>query len=79
MPTPISIRLNDAVRSELVQAAKESRTALSVFVRDTLTRRARELRQARIRRASEAVAAHVAADPEARAFFADWGTPTTDV
>jgi predicted transcriptional regulator len=76
---PLSIRLDDAVRAELERAAKESGQGLSALVRDALTDRARELRRARIRKASEAVAAHAAADPEARAFFADWGTPTTDV
>ena len=76
---PLSIRLDDAVRAELEQAARETGRGLTALVRDALTELAREHRRARIRKASEAVAAHAAADPEARAFFADWGTPTADV
>lgn len=79
MTMPLSIRLDDAVRAELEQAANETGQALATLVRDVLTERAKELRRARIRKASEAVAAYAAHDPEARAFFADWGTPTTNV
>jgi predicted transcriptional regulator len=79
MTMPLSIRLDDAVRAELEQAAKETGQALATLVRDVLTERAKELRRARIRKASEAVAAYAARDPEVRAFFADWGTPTTNV
>jgi predicted transcriptional regulator len=79
MPMPMSIRLDAAVRAELERAAEETGKSLSVLVRDALTDLAREMRRQRIKKASAAVAAHVAADPEARAFFADWGTPTTDV
>jgi predicted transcriptional regulator len=79
MSMPLSIRLDDAVRAELEMAARESGKGLSTLIRDALTDLATEMRRARIRKASEAVAAHVAADPEARAFFTDWGTPTTDV
>jgi predicted transcriptional regulator len=76
---PLSVRLDDAVRAELERAAKETGRGLSALVRDALTELARETRRARIRKASEAVAAHAAADPEARAFLADWGTPSADV
>jgi hypothetical protein len=76
---PLSIRLAEAVRAELELAAKESGKGLTTLVRDALTDLARETRRARIRKASEAVAAHVATDPEARAFLADWGTPSADV
>jgi predicted transcriptional regulator len=79
MTMPISIRLDDAVRAELEQTAKETGKALATLARDALTDFARELRRARIRAASEVVAAHAARDPAARQFFADWGTPTTDV
>jgi predicted transcriptional regulator len=76
---PLSVRLDDAVRAELERAAKETGKGLTALVRDALTDLARETRRARIRKASEAVAAHVAADPEARAFLTDWGTPSADV
>ena len=79
MSAPMSIRLDDAVRAELEQTAKETGKSLSVVVRDALTEIALEMRNARIRKAAEAVAAHVAANPEARAFFEGWGAPTTDV
>lgn len=79
MPMPMSIRLDDAVRAELELTAKETGKSVSVLVRDALTEAAREMRRARMRKAGEAVAAHVSADPEARAFFEDWGTPTSDV
>ena len=79
MSMPMSVRLDDAVRAELERGAKEAGKPLSALVRDALTDLAREMRLARMRKASEAVATHVAADPEARAFFDDWGTPTTNV
>jgi predicted transcriptional regulator len=79
MSMPISVRLDDAVRAELERAAQEKGKPLSSLVRDALTGLAQEMRRARIRKASEAVAAHAAADPEAQAFLADWGTPNADV
>ena len=76
---PLSIRLDDAVRAELELAAKETGKGLTALVRDALTDLARETRRARIRKASETVAAHVAANPAAREFLTDWGQPSTDV
>lgn len=74
MSMPISVRLDD-VRAELERAAQEKGKPLSSVVRDALTGLAQEIRRARIRKASEAVAAHAAADPKTQAFLADWGTP----
>jgi hypothetical protein len=76
---PISVRLDDAVRAELEWAAQEKGKRLSSLVRDALAGLAQEMRRARTRKASEAVAAHAAVDPKARAFLADWGTPTADI
>jgi predicted transcriptional regulator len=79
MSLPISVRLDDAVHAELERAAQEEGKPLSSLVRDALTGLAQAMRRARIRKASEAVAAHATADPKTQAFLADWGTPTTDV
>jgi predicted transcriptional regulator len=79
MSMPISVRLDDAVRAELEKTAQEEGKPLSALIRDALTDFARDMRRARIRSASAAVAEHAATDPEARAFLTDWGTPTTHV
>ena len=76
---PISVRLDDAVRAELERAAQEKGKPLASLVREALTGLAPEIRRARIRKASAAVATHVVGDPKAQAFLADWGTPTADV
>jgi predicted transcriptional regulator len=79
MSMPISVRLDDAVRAELEQAAQKKGQPLSSLVRDALTDLGQQMRRARIGKASDAVAARAAADPKAQAFLADWGTPTVDV
>jgi predicted transcriptional regulator len=79
MTTPISVRVDAAVRAELEQSAKETGRAVSSLAREALTDLARKIKRTRIRKASEAVAAYASADPEARAFFAEWGTPSADV
>jgi predicted transcriptional regulator len=79
MTMPISVRLDDSVRAELEKTAQEEGKPLAALIRDALTDFAREMRRARIRSASAAVAKHVATDPKARAFLADWGTPTSNV
>jgi predicted transcriptional regulator len=78
MGVPISIRLDDDVRSELEAQARARGVGLATLLRDLATDAAREARRARIREASAAVGAHVATSPEGGAFYADWGTPGAD-
>lgn len=78
MGVPISIRLTDDVRATLETEAASRGVGLATLLRDLATEAARAARQARIRRDSAAVGAHVAASAEARAFYADWGTPHAD-
>jgi hypothetical protein len=40
---------------------------------------AREVRRKRIRAQSAAVARYVAENPDARAFYEDWGAPSSDI
>ena len=75
MGAPISLRLDDEVREELDAAARAQGVGLATLLRDIATQAARELRRARIRAASEKVAAHLATSPEGQAFYAAWGTP----
>jgi GNAT superfamily N-acetyltransferase len=78
MGVPISIRLDDTVRDELEAEARAKGIGLATLLRDLATDAAKAARHARIRRASEAVGAHVAASPEARDFYRSWGTPAHD-
>jgi GNAT superfamily N-acetyltransferase len=78
MGVPISIRLDDDVRDELEAQARAHGIGLATLLRDLATQSARDARKARIREDSAAVGAYVAASPEARAFYEDWGTPGTD-
>ncbi len=79
MGVPISIRLDDWVRTELEAQAQARGVGLSTYLRDVTTEAAREARRARIRADLERVAKYVATSPEAQEFFADWGTPTAHV
>jgi len=76
MGGPVSVRLDDDVRATLEQAARDRGVGLSTFLRDVAADEARRIRRARIRAQSKAVADHVARNPEAQAFFRDWGTPS---
>ena len=76
---PVSVRLDDDVRSELEAQARARGIGLATLLRDLATEAAREARRARIRAASAAIGARVAADPKARAFYEDWGAPSADV
>jgi GNAT superfamily N-acetyltransferase len=78
MGVPISIRLDDDVRDELEAQARARGIGLATLLRDLATEAAREARRARIREASAAVGAHVAASAEGQAFYEEWGTPSTD-
>jgi len=75
---PISIRLDDDVRDELEAQARTRGVGLATLLRDLATKAAQDAIRARIRAASAAVGAHVAASAEARAFYEDWGTPRAD-
>jgi hypothetical protein len=79
MGAPISIRLDDSVRSELEAQAKASGIGLATLLRDLATQAADEAKCARIRAASAAIGECVAASAEARAFYEEIGTPTTSV
>jgi len=79
MGAPVSVRLDDEVRSELEAQARARGIGLATLLRDLASEAAREARRARIRQATEAVGTYVASNPEARAFFEDWGTPSADV
>lgn len=78
MGVPISIRLDDDVRTELEAQARARGIGLATLLRDLATDAAREARRARIRQASAAIGAHVAASPDGHAFYEAWGTPGAD-
>jgi GNAT superfamily N-acetyltransferase len=79
MAAPVSIRLDDDVLGTLDSAAKARGIGLATYLREIATAEARRVRRERIRAQSRAVAAYVAGSPEARQFYADWGTPTSKV
>jgi hypothetical protein len=78
MTAPISIRLDPEVRQTLEAEARQRGIGLASYLRQLAAQAARDVRSARIRAESEAVARHIAADPDARAFVEDWGTPGSD-
>jgi post-segregation antitoxin (ccd killing protein) len=78
MSLPISIRLDDDVREELQEQARARGIGLATLLRDIATKAARDARRARIWQASKAIGHRVAASPEAKAFYGDIGTPTTN-
>jgi hypothetical protein len=75
MSAPISVRLDNDTRDILAAEAKAQGIGLASYLRQLAANAARDVRRARIRAGSAAVARHVAADPEARKFMEDWGTP----
>jgi hypothetical protein len=75
MTTPISIRLDPDVRETLEVEARAQGIGLATYLRELARLAARDVRRARIRAQSEAVAHHIAMDPDARAFADEWGTP----
>lgn len=75
MTTPISIRLDLDVRETLEAEARAHGIGLATYLRDLARQAARDIRRARIRQQSDAVAKHIATDPEARAFTEDWSKP----
>ena len=75
MGVPISVRLADDVRAELETQARKRGVGLATLLRELATNAARDAKRARIRAASHAIGDQVAQSAEARAFYADWGTP----
>lgn len=75
MSMPISLRLDDQVRQTLETEARARHLGLSAYLREIATEEARRVRRERIREQSRAVADHVAGNPEAAAFYEDWGAP----
>nr|WP_294508195.1 hypothetical protein [uncultured Rhodopila sp.] len=78
MSAPISVRLDDGVQATLEAEAKNRGIGLATYLRQLATDAAREVRRNAIRAHSEAVACHIAENPEARDFAEFWGTPRSD-
>lgn len=78
MGYPVSVRLDDDVQSTLEAVAKERGVGLSTYLRELAADEARRLRRERIRAQSRAVGDYVASSPQARAFYEDWGAPTSE-
>ena len=79
MGVPISIRLDEDVRVEREAQAHARGIGLATLLRDVATKAARDARRVRIWEASEAIGHRVGTSAEARAFYAEVGTPTTNV
>jgi hypothetical protein len=75
---PISIRLDAEVRDALERDAAQHGVGLATYLRDLATERARAVRKAEIRAESRIVGKRVSGDPEARAFYELWGTPSAE-
>jgi hypothetical protein len=67
--------LDDDVRATLEAEAKVQGIGLSTYLRQIAREAARHVRRERIRRQSKLVGDYVAREPEAAAFYEDWGTP----
>ncbi|WP_448190576.1 hypothetical protein [Azospirillum sp. sgz301742] len=78
MGAPVSVRLDDDVQATLESAARQRGVGLSTYLRELAVMEARRVRRERIREQSRAVGAYVAASPEARSFYEDWGTPNSE-
>ena len=76
MGHPVSIRLEEDIRSTLEGAARERGIGLATYLRELAANEARRVRRERIRAQSRAVGAYVASSPDGQAFYAQWGTPT---
>ncbi len=74
MSMPVSVRLDDRVRETLETEARSRALGLSAYLRELATAEARRIRRERIREQSRAVAEYVASNPEAAAFYEDWGS-----
>lgn len=76
---PISVRLDDDVRAVLEEDAQAQHVGLATYLRRLASERAALLRKARIRAQSRRIGELVISDPDARAFYADVGTPLGDL
>jgi hypothetical protein len=74
----VSVRLDDETQATLEGAANQAGIGLSTYLRRMAETEAKRVRRERIREQSRAVGHYVAGNPEARAFYEDWGTPTVD-
>lgn len=79
MPTPISVRLDDEVRTTLEAEARMRGIGLATYLRQIAAEAAGNVRRARIRAQSAAVGRTAAEQRAARSFYQDWGTPTTEI
>lgn len=75
MTVPVSVRLGEDVRATLEAEAKERGVGLATLLRQLAADAAREIRRKQLRAQSEAVARHIAENPEAREFAQFWGAP----
>jgi GNAT superfamily N-acetyltransferase len=78
MGSPISIRLDDDIKETLEAEARARGTGLSSYLRQIATEAALRLRRERVRAQSRAVGEYAAANPEAAAFYREWGTPRSE-
>ena len=78
MIAPISVRLDAPTRKILEDEAKIMGVGLGRLLRQIAEARARDLKRKRIREASAAVGRRVASNPDAAAFYEDWGTPRAE-
>jgi hypothetical protein len=79
MGVPISIRLDDDVRTELDAQAASLGIGLATYLRELATKAARDAKRARIRAASSDVARYAANTPGGAAFYDDWGSPDSNI
>lgn len=79
MGQPLSIRLDDDERDELIALARWRGIGVATLARDLLTEGLREARRQRIREASARIGERVATSAEARAFYDDWGAPNAKI
>lgn len=73
MLAPISVRLDQTTRKILEEEAIFRGVSLGRLLRELADSHARDIKRRRIREASAAVGRHVASNPDAAAFYEDWG------
>ena len=78
MGHPVSVRLDEHIQTTLEEATKARGIGLSTYLRELAAHEAARVRRERIREQSRAVGAYVASSPDGQAFYAQWGSRTTD-
>lgn len=78
MGHPVSVRLDEQIQTTLESAARDRGIGLSTYLRELAAQEAERLRRERTRAQSRAVAAHIEASDEARAFQRDWTRPSPE-